>query len=580
MTSFISKKALLLIILYFCCIVMPGCNGEGNNGATSTSEPSNHFNPMGANLDWQPQDYPNSLAVKTVTYTSGKLLLDTDFIGQDSAYANGEAYLNLRFVPGLESRIPIDMSKKTIKVTVEIPAGFVGDPNSPNGVQAFVKDVNWKSQYSAWQNITKNKANATEYTVTIKPSTTDIPVGYITDSNFDASKIAVIGVKFGIGSNSTSTYQGPLYITGVEIDSPIETAAPPNLSDSIPPPQFGSADTIVTKSDGIYLNGKKWFIVGANWRILDYGQNFGTTDWFPKGNGISIHQNYVKQYMEYLKKSGVKVIRIFLIADGRSIFDKGGHVVGYDDIFKKDISTLLSLAESNGLKVEFVFLDFLIAGKGEEVNGVWLRGRSEIITDTGLRDEYLNSFLIPFLKEFGNHPSVLGFDLMNEPEWIISSNDGGGWEDYSDSQTKAEKPIPIEQMNEFFSQCITNINQYAGGKLITVGVSCKFHGLIKDLNTTHYALHHYPWMNNIEEYIKELPEGKPWILEEFPTRNTDMEAKDYYNKVLTLKGSGAYFWNYKPNSDDYTVSWDDFNKLMEDIRNWVEEHVEDIYKVK
>ena len=259
------------------------------------------------------------------------------------------------------------------------------------------------------------------------------------------------------------------------------------------------------------------------------------------------------------------------------MFDKDGHVTGYNDIFKQDVSTLLSLAEFNGLKVEFVLLDYLIAGKAEEVNGVWLRGRSKIITDSKLRDEFMNKFLIPFLKDFGNHTSVLGIDLINEPEWLVSSQDGGGWEDYSDSQTKAEEPIPIEQMNEFLSQCITNINQHTSGKLITVGVSCKFHELVKDLDITHYSLHHYPWMNNIEEYIKELPEGKPWILEEFPTRNTDMDVKDYYNKVLTLKGSGAFFWNYKPNSDDYTVTWENFNGLMEDIRNWVDTHKEDIY---
>ena len=309
MNNHISKKAILLIILYFCCLVMPGCSEDIKNGETTANQPAaNQFNPMGANLDWQVQDHTSSLAVKTVTYTKEKLLLDTDFIGQDPSYANGEAYLNLRFVPGLESKVPIDMTNRTMKVTVEIPSGFIGDPDSPNGIQAFVKDNNWKSQYSAWKNITRIKNDSIEYTITIAPATTNIPVGYVTEQDFDAGKISVIGVKFGIGRNSMHKYQGPLYITGIEIDPPIETTSPPNLPESIPPPQLYPEDIVEAKKDGIYLNGKKWFIVGANWRILEYGQNFGATEWFPKGNGISQHQNYVKEYMECLKKSGVKVI--------------------------------------------------------------------------------------------------------------------------------------------------------------------------------------------------------------------------------------------------------------------------------
>ncbi|MCD4785272.1 MAG: cellulase family glycosylhydrolase [Candidatus Eremiobacteraeota bacterium] len=574
-------KTIILILFYICCLMVTGCNSDSKNtGETEVIPPVYQFNPLGENNDWQAQDHPSSLAVESVIYSNGNLILDTNLIGEDSNYASGEVYLNMRFVPGLESKVPINMSGRKMKITVKVPSGFIGNPDSPNGVQAFVKDSNWKSQYSKWENITRIKGKLTEYTVSITPITTGIPEGYVTDEGFDPTGIAIIGVKFGIGRNSSHTYKGPLYVTGVEIDPPIETISPPELPESTTSPSFSPGDIIEARSDGIYLNGKKWFIIGTNWRILEYGQNFGATDWFFRGNGVSKHQNYVKQYMEYLSRSGVKVIRVFLLTDGRSMFDREGHVVGYDDIFKNDVNTLLSLAESNGLKVEFVLLDYLIAGKEEEVNGVWLRGRSKIITDSTLRNEFINNFLVPFLTKYGNHPSVIGFDLMNEPEWIISKEDGGGWEDYSDFQTKAKEPISIEQINQFLSQCISNIDLHTQGKLITVGVSCPFHGLLKDLNITHYGLHHYPWMENLNKCIAALPVGKPWILEEFPTRNTNTGAIDYYNKSLDLKGSGAYFWNYRPNSDDSTVTWDNFNILLEDIRDWVDEHTDDIHKKK
>ena len=578
---------LFFALMFFLTGSMAGCNGGGGDGggtvdpsvtpSTSPSQspspspsvtipPVEEYQPLSIKNDWIPQDYPGSQAITSVENSGGTLVLDCDFVGGDANKTNGEVYQDLSYVRGLESKVPMDFSNRTITAKVKVPEAFVGDPSKPNGVQLFVKDKEGDSQYSEWVNIV-NDGKYLYFDLTLKPES---------DGGFDATQVKIIGVKFGIGSGSTDTYNGYLYVTQLTVTPSIYQGSPPSLSEIIPVPLFSSNDSVTTGTDRIYLNEKKWFIVGTNWRMIEYGQNFGTTAWFPKGNGVTLHRNFINAYMEYLKNSGVRVIRVFLLCDGRTVFDKDGNVTGYNTVFKNDVSTLLNLAQSNNLKIEFVLFDFQMAGKASNDGGVWVRGRSKIITDETTRNNFKKGFLQPFLISYGNHPSVYGFDIMNEPEWLVSKSEGGGWEDVTDS-TKPDQPIPVSQMNQFFSECIESIRLNTDGKLVTVGVSCTKVGLVENVDIDYYALHYYPYMGDLSSLIASIPSGKPWVLEEFPSDGGSSEVTGYYTTILNNKGSGGYFWNYKPGVDNYTVSWSKFNALIEGIRSWYESNQASIY---
>ena len=112
--------------------------------------------------------------------------------------------------PGIQA--PINLEDVLITVWVYAPGGAAGDPNRPNGVQVFVKDQNWLSEYGAWFNLSG-------YTdrwipITLTPSRQP-PPGVYMDAGFDPSNIIVVGVKIGAGTNSEATYSGPIYIDGV-----------------------------------------------------------------------------------------------------------------------------------------------------------------------------------------------------------------------------------------------------------------------------------------------------------------------------------------------------------------------------
>jgi hypothetical protein len=498
--------------------------------------------------DWQPQDYYNSLGIKAVSFREGKLVLSAHLEGKHYNYSQGEVYLDLCYFPSLGGKVPIDLSQNNITVEVEVSKDFIGQANSPNGILVFVKDVKGGSQYGSWNNIqTEGTHNAT-----LSPTNSYILGGYTTQG-FDPKKIRIIGVKLAIGTNSLDKFDDLLNITKVSINPPLEPTPDINLPPSTP-------------------NNQKNLTVGGNWRILEYGQSFGTTAWFPTGNGISKHENFIRINLDHFRRAGIKLIRTELLTDGRAMFDKDGHVIGYDETFRKDVRTLLDLASNAGFNVEFTILDYPIAGKAQEVDGVWVRGRSKILTDDSLKTEFMNGFLVPFLKEFGNHAALTGFDVINEPEWIIGNKDGGDWEN-ANKTTRPDEPVPIKNVNSFVSDCIDRIRENAPGKLITVSASIKLNSLINNfssLNIDYLAVHHYSTMEPFKNYLPINSTAKPWSLEEFPTKDTTLSISQYLDQTLIGGGTTALLWNLSPGIDNRTFPWNERNNILKELRSWVE----------
>ena len=289
----------------------------------------------------------------------------------------------------------------------------------------------------------------------------------------------------------------------------------------------------------ILLNSKPWFVVGANWRGLEYAQNFGSTAWWPWGNGVTRHVGYFQHYLKLAQSAGLKALRVGLGKDGRVLLSPDGRVVGYDDRFRADVRKLLDLAAAHDIRVEFTLVDFLIAGKAEVVNGVQVRGHGHIFSDDRVREGFMRHFLEPLLKDFAGHTAWYATDVINEPEWIVAKKDGGGWEDTADDNLRAPQPVPVADLNSFINQCTRLIKTHAPHMPVTVGVSTKFVGLVSGLPIDYYALHHYPHFGELEPYVKRLPAGKPWVLEEYPTRQTTMGPAEHLNLVQRLGGSGA-----------------------------------------
>ncbi|MDP3786798.1 MAG: carboxypeptidase regulatory-like domain-containing protein [Candidatus Omnitrophota bacterium] len=112
----------------------------------------------------------------------------------------------MRYTPPSGVATPVNLNGVEVTAWIYCPTGSRGDPNNPNGIQIFVKDETWKSEYSTWVNIFEN----VWFKVTLIPSTT-APQNGSMDAGFDPTKIISVGVKIGAGTGSTATYNGPIY---------------------------------------------------------------------------------------------------------------------------------------------------------------------------------------------------------------------------------------------------------------------------------------------------------------------------------------------------------------------------------
>ena len=169
---------------------------------------------------WVVQTFGDSQAVNALARSDKgfakfgcySLRLAVDLVGGDENKSKGEAYVDMRFFPPTGMEAPLNLEGVPITVWVYVPGSAAGDPSKPNGVQVFVKDKNWKNEYGTWLDL----PNYTDkwIPITLTPSRQQPPMGYM-DEGFDPSAIIAVGVKIGAGTPSTATYQGPIYVDGV-----------------------------------------------------------------------------------------------------------------------------------------------------------------------------------------------------------------------------------------------------------------------------------------------------------------------------------------------------------------------------
>jgi hypothetical protein len=149
---------------------------------------------------------------KTAKFGCYSLELTVDLAGGHENKSKGEAYIDMRFYPPTAIGVPANLEGVPIIVWVYVPEHAAGDPEKPNGIQVFVKDQDWKAEYGTWFNL----LGYTDKWVPVQltPSRTAPSNGFM-DPGFDPTKIIVVGVKIGTGTNSTATYTGPIYVDGV-----------------------------------------------------------------------------------------------------------------------------------------------------------------------------------------------------------------------------------------------------------------------------------------------------------------------------------------------------------------------------
>lgn len=283
------------------------------------------------------------------------------------------------------------------------------------------------------------------------------------------------------------------------------------------------------KTDGtkFTVNGKEWWINGVNtpWQNWnDFGGNFDPEFW--------------DSHFEELHNEGVNASRVWVNCAGMSIvrLKSDGTVHTIKEAHWEDLDTLFELAEKNGIYIMATILSF---DHFKDGNAGCEYYRTMIQSEEATED-YINSYLIPFVKRYGSSPMLFSIDLMNEPDWVYENAECG--------------KVGMEHLCTFFAKCAAAIHENSD-ELVTVGAgmvkynSDKYDGnffsdeYLQSLGGENayldfYSPHYYFWQNSFLGYpFETTPEGfgldgtKPVVIGETAVVNESgrTAAEDYEN---------------------------------------------------
>ena len=254
------------------------------------------------------------------------------------------------------------------------------------------------------------------------------------------------------------------------------------------------------------------FLLGVNLPWLGYGCDFGANAWQPQG-GVSQgeRRQRLRQAFAALEGHGLRWVRWFMLCDGRAGLQVApdGTPAGLDDCFFADADAAVSLAAEYGLRLMFVLVDFHWFGPAEQVGGVQIRGRADLVTQPRRQSALLERVIAPVLERYGRHPAVWAWDVINEPEWVTRR-----------IAVRGRRGVPARVMRGFIAAVVAAVRRHTGQR-VTVGlVGTRGLGLVRGLDLDFHQFHWYDSVQDqvpLEPHVSGLALDRPVLLGEFPT---------------------------------------------------------------
>jgi uncharacterized repeat protein (TIGR02543 family) len=303
--------------------------------------------------------------------------------------------------------------------------------------------------------------------------------------------------------------------------------------------------------------GKKIFVCGMNlaWKV--YAGDVGDSP---------LEETYFNNAFKAVADSGGNCMRVWLSTDGTKDpkYGSDGLVTGPGSQTIANIQKMLAIAKKNKMLLMPVLLTHNWVKN--DLNSTILKNNKNMLkTEEGLQ-AYIDKYLIPVVKAIGNDPSLICWEVFNEPEGMVD-----GWSSPKNTITQAEvqravnwiaAAIHTEVPNVLVSNgaaTIGTLNWYTNAALKTAGGK-------ENGNLDFYMAHYYGWNGTSNSpFTKNYAAwslDKPLVIGEYASTSwststqssSSMQDAGNVDTLMTYLQKAGYAggmgWQYQPDAGD------------------------------
>lgn len=391
--------------------------------------------------------------------------------------------------------------------------------------------------------------------------------------------LMVLTLLIGCGGPPPSV-STPTLLTPTASANPARTAPAPTVPQPVPQPSptaslvpsvvitAGRLPTPATVwAPTVRWRGGDWYLLGVNYPYYHYGNDFGGNAW--GSYGVHDPSTYAVVDADFARMSslGARTVRWFVFADGRAglTFDAAGLPSGLDEFVIRDLDAALEIAQRHNIGLNLVLLDYRFLWDAKMENGVQLGGHASVLATAAGQQALVHNVFEPIFRRYANHPAILSWEVMNEPEWAL--RDAGDVD-----RQKISQPLTLATFRAFAQLTVEAIHAVAGSYATIGCADMKWAQNWVGLGLDYYQIHYYDWMkpystdNLFAIRAKLLQLDRPVVVGEFPAGHSSVAGlRNYLDAWYTNGYAGAWAWSFRADT-----TWGGLDPTV--LRTWADAH--------
>jgi len=227
-------------------------------------------------------------------------------------------------------------------------------------------------------------------------------------------------------------------------------------------------------STGLTHACEKRFALGINYAWHNFAADFGGLAAWSQSS-VSQDPTPFDTDLGTMQTNGVSVVRWWMFPDFRGdgvTFDASGDPSGITTTVVADINKALELANAHNIYLVLTLFSFDNFNPDTTTDGVLIRGMSAMVSDATRRATLISNIVTPVAAAAAASPNashLLGWDIINEPEWAIEATGSSAANGQDFDPTSGLTAVSLADMTSLITESATALKAAAPNVLRSVG---------------------------------------------------------------------------------------------------------------